>query len=134
MKLRAITLIKRVASGRDRLGQVTYTTTTNDLIAEEIPVARSEYFTAGQLGISSDVAFKVSQFDYNKETSLKYEGEYYRIYRTYTPDDNFIELYGSLAIGQVDIPETPEPAPPTPPTPPTPEPTDDDEGEGGEDE
>ena len=100
MRLEAITLVKRVVLGRDRLGQPTYTVTTKDLIVEKIPVTRSEYFTAGQLGISADKAFKVSQFDYSGEMALKSDGLTYRIYRTYEPDDDWVELYCSLSIGQ----------------------------------
>ena len=127
MKLEPITLIKRVVSGRDRLGQATYTVTTKDLVVEKIPVTRSEYFTAGQLGISADKAFKVSQFDYSGEMALKSDGLTYRIYRTYEPDDDWVELYCSLSIGQDEV--NIDPDPPTP----DPEPSENDE-EGGDDE
>lgn len=112
MRLEEITLVKKTPSGRDRLGQVTYTVTETALLAEVIPVTRSEYFTAGQLGIAADAAFRVSVFDYDGHTALKFRGQSFRIYRTYEEDDN-VELYCSLAVGMIenDIDPDPEPEP-----------------------
>lgn len=101
MRLETLTLIKRIPSGRDRLGQVIYTVTETNLIAERIPVTRSEYFTAAQLGIAADCAFEVSAFDYEGQTALIYNGKTYRIYRSYENDD-IVELYCSLSVGQDD--------------------------------
>lgn len=110
MRLEEITLVKKTPSGRDRLGQVTYTVAETTLLAEVIPVTRSEYFTAGQLGIAADAAFRVSVFDYDGHTALKFRGQTFRIYRTYEEDDN-VELYCSLAVGMIENDIEPDPEP-----------------------
>lgn len=99
MRLAEITLTKQTVSGRDRLGQVTYTTASRDVIAEIMSQSRSEFFSAAQIGVSADIAFKLSQFDYDGELQLTYKGQNYRIYRKYEPDENYIELYAELTTG-----------------------------------
>lgn len=102
MRLAEITLIKKTASGRDSLGQVTYTTSEKTVIAETLPQSRSEFFMAGQIGITADIAFRISYFDYTNELAFRYNGQVYRIYRKYEVDDAHIEIYGELTSGLND--------------------------------
>lgn len=99
MKIAEITLVSRTKSGVDRLNQPIYTETELDLIARVKPVTRQEYFSAGQLGISAEYCFVISQFDYSGQTMLRYGGKNYRIYRKYEINDNEVELYCEYAIG-----------------------------------
>lgn len=99
VQLADIKLIKRKLNGRDRLGQATYTETSKDAVAEIIQISRSEFFQAGQIGITPDYGFKVSSFDYDDEVILEFKGQRRRIYRSYRPDPNTIELYTELATG-----------------------------------
>ncbi len=99
MKIAEITLVKRKKTGYDRLNQPIYKTTKRDVLARRIPVSQGEYFSAGQIGISADFEFVISQFDYDGETQLIYNGQTYRIYRKYERNDNEIELYCEYASG-----------------------------------
>lgn len=99
MKIAEITLIKRKKTGTDRLNQPIYTTTSRTVLARRIPISQGEYFNAGQIGISADHEFVISQFDYDGEMMLSYNGQNYRIYRKYERNDNEIELYVEYASG-----------------------------------
>lgn len=99
MKIAEITLVKRARTGTDRLNQPIYTTSTRKVLARRIPVSQSEFYSAGQIGISADFEFIISQFDYDGETMLTYNGQNLRIYRKYERDDNEIELYCEYAAG-----------------------------------
>lgn len=99
MQVAEITLIKRAVSGKDKLNQPTYAVTETTVLARRVPVSQSEFFSAGQIGISADYEFIISQFDYDGQTSLKYNGQVLRIYRKYERNDNEIELYCEYAAG-----------------------------------
>lgn len=99
MKIAEITLVKRELTGYDRLNQPIYSKTERTVIAQRVPVTQSEFFSAGQIGISADYEFIISQFDYDGETALVYQGQSLRIYRKYERDDNEIELYCEYAAG-----------------------------------
>lgn len=99
MKIAEITLVKRARTGTDRLNQPIYTTSTRKVLARRIPVSQSEFYSAGQIGISADFEFIISQFDYDGETMLTYNGQNLRIYRKYERNDNEIELYCEYAAG-----------------------------------
>ena len=99
MQTAEITLCKRSLQGYDRLNQPIYTTTSKTILARRIPVSQNEFFSAGQIGISADYEFIISQFDYDGEMMVNYNGQNLRVYRRYERDDNEIELYCELAMG-----------------------------------
>lgn len=99
MKIAEITLYKRALTGYDRLNQPIYTNTSRTVLARRVPVSQGEFFNAGQIGINADFEFIISQFDYDGETMLKYNGQNLRIYRKYERNDNEIELYCEYAAG-----------------------------------
>lgn len=99
MQIAEITLLKRAYSGKDRLNQPIYTTTSKTVLAQRVPVSQGEFFSAGQIGISADFEFVISQFDYDGETMVTYNGQNLRVYRRYERNDNEIELYCEIAAG-----------------------------------
>lgn len=99
MKIAEISLLNRVKTGVDRLNQPIYTPTEKKLVARRIPISQTEYFQAGQVGISAEFCFIISLFDYSGETMIKYEGKNYRIYRKYERNDNELEIYVEYASG-----------------------------------
>lgn len=99
MAIAEITLQKRTLTGYDKLNQPIYTNTSRAVLARRIPVSQGEFFSAGQIGISADYEFIISQFDYDGETMVSYNGQNLRVYRRYERNDNEVELYCELAIG-----------------------------------
>ena len=64
MRLDEITLIKETET-LDTIGQPVVSTTTNTVIAEIKSVTRNEFFQGRQGGITPDILFEISVFDYD---------------------------------------------------------------------
>lgn len=129
-KIRGAKLINRTVSF-DELNQPTETETSRDVVVEVRSVSQSEYFAGRQGGLTPDLSFLLSVFDYSGEKVVEYNGTRYAIYRTYESDDNYVELYAQVEGGITNVtPAAPEPTPTPTPTP-TPDPETDD-AEGGD--
>jgi len=110
-KLRSAKLINRTVT-YDELNQPTETDTAREVVVEVRSVTQSEYFAGRQGGLTPDLAFLLSVFDYEGEKVIEYNGQKFEIYRTYEDDDNYVELYAQVAGGITNAPEpTPEPEP-----------------------
>jgi len=109
-KLRAIKLLK-VTETLDSLKQPTTALTARELVAEVRSASQSEYFQGRQAGITPDLTFYLSIFDYDGERILEYDGKQYAIYRTSEYDDG-ITLYCQIEGGVTNgVVPTPEPTP-----------------------
>ena len=57
-------------------------------------ITRSEYYMAQNAGYRPEIMFLLAlEEDYQRERSLKYHGQKYRIVRTYPTEDGGIEIY-----------------------------------------
>lgn len=61
------------------------------ILANRLSVRSSEYWQAKQSGIQLSYVFEIHTFEYEGEEKMLYEGEEYRIERTYEKGD-YIEL------------------------------------------
>ena len=74
---------------------------TEILISVE-SVNRTEFFRAGQSGLSPEYVFKTAAVNYSGEKEVEYDGTRYAVYRTYNPpDSDEIELYVQRKVGVV---------------------------------
>lgn len=87
-----LTLIKEVPQ-KDENGVFRTQKTERVVMAKKGSVTRSEFFNGGRTGLNPQCVFSVFQGDYDGETICAYEGKSYAIYRTYEPDEDYIELY-----------------------------------------
>lgn len=62
-------------------------------------VSGSEFFEAGQNDIQAEFRFTVWADEYAGQKEVTYAGKEYRIYRTYKPSQDFIELYAEERVG-----------------------------------
>lgn len=97
-KLREISLITETET-LDGLNQPTITETPKSIIAVVNSVTRAEFFQGRQGGITPDISFVISAFDYSGEKVVKYDGKKYAIYRTYEADEDTVELYCQVEGG-----------------------------------
>lgn len=65
-------------------------------------VSSSEWFEGGRNGLNPELRFITNRFDYNGEEVIKYNGDLYRIYRTYVAKNDTIELYCERRKGDAD--------------------------------
>lgn len=94
-----IDLVSRQATGRNTKGQPTYTSTSRTIFCQVESVSRDEFFEAGQAGIQAAWLFIVNPIDYQNELLINYEGQPYRIYRSYRRAMDELELYASREVG-----------------------------------
>ena len=113
-----IKLIKRTITADD-LGYPVATENARETFCSVESVTRSEYFQAGKAGLAPAHVFRVNAIEYEGEEEIEYEGQRFRVYRTYKNGLDFMELYTEYRSGVTD-PAEPEPAP-DPPEPPEPE-------------
>ena len=96
-----ITLIKPAERTQDATG-VWRTTTevTRTILARMDDVSRSEFFAAGQAGMSPDCRFIVNPVEYEGESVCVWNGKRYAIYRIYhVPGTDDLELYEQREVG-----------------------------------
>lgn len=94
-----IELVSRKAAGRNTKGQTTYTTTPRTVFCHAESVSRDEFFEAGQAGLQASWLFILNPIDYAGELLVNYEGDTYRIYRSYRRAKDELELYVSKEVG-----------------------------------
>ena len=88
-KFKAGTAGVRLPDGEDRL----------TLIAKQTPVHSAEFFRAGQNGIEITKAFVIHAFEYGGQLELEFEGQRYRIIKTYPVDFDELELSCEKKVG-----------------------------------
>lgn len=99
-RINKLTLISDTYSGQtDDIGQPEASTASVDIIAEVREVTQSEYIQGKQDGLSPVFVFRISSFIYSGQRIAQFNGDRYSIYRTYQPDENYIELYVEREVG-----------------------------------
>lgn len=77
--------------------------TTEKMVFVQVDsVTSSEWFEGGRNGLNPEYRFTMFRFDYSGEEEIKYNGKYYRIYRSYFAKDDMIELYAERRKGNAD--------------------------------
>lgn len=96
-----ITLIRPAARVQDDTG-VWRSTTEEErtILARMDDVNRTEFFSAGQAGMSPEFRFLVNPIEYEGERVLAWNGKRYAIYRSYhVPGTDDLELYTQREVG-----------------------------------
>ena len=78
---------------QDSLGVWHVETVQRQVFCEVTSVSQSEWFEGGRNGLNPEFRFRLFRYDYNGEDTVKYNGEYYSIYRTYVDRNEIIDLY-----------------------------------------
>ena len=78
---------------QDSLGVWTVQNAERQVFCEVSSVSQSEWFEGGRNGLNPELRFRLFRYDYQGEDTVKYQGEYYTIYRTYIDRNELIDLY-----------------------------------------
>ena len=73
--------------------------TERDVLCRVRSVSRSDFYSAGQFGLSLDHVFIINPVNYAGEKILEYNGERYGIERTYQARQDEMELYAGHKVG-----------------------------------
>lgn len=74
---------------------------TREVFCNEKSVSTNEYYQSSQNGNEIKVVLEVKQIDYEKEQYVIYEGETYKVVRTYRTNSEDIELHCALKEGLI---------------------------------
>lgn len=89
-----LTLISANSWEIDNVGNQIAATSKREVWARLESVSRAEFAAGGEQNLKPELMAVVCQFDYEGEEEAEYNGNKYRIYRTYAPlDSDRIELY-----------------------------------------
>ena len=67
--------------------------TRTEIYARKESISQSEFYKGGEAGLKPEFRLKTAIIDYNGEREVELDGKKYGIYRTYEPDQDYIELY-----------------------------------------
>lgn len=91
-----IYLIKENTPGIDEYGDYTVTTTERKVYPrDKKDISQREFYQAQNTDLQPEIKFKILLNEYKNEEYFRYKNVRYKIIRTYSPDDEFIELTGS---------------------------------------
>lgn len=63
-----------------------------EVFCDKKSVGRSEFYSAARSGLSNISIFIIHKFEYSEEEYVEYEGERYKVIKTYDIDEEYIEL------------------------------------------
>lgn len=92
-------LISRKEVGKNSHMKPVYEEIGTDVLCTSVPVSRSEFFSAGQIGINPEVELIINPIEYCGQKIVEFHGKRMNIYRTYKSSEDELELYCQLAIG-----------------------------------
>lgn len=87
-----ITLIGKVKTGLDDLKQPIFEEKRLTILCRKRSVTRSEFYQASQVGMRPSLVVDVHSFEYDNQVVAEYEGELYRILKTFPVDLETLEL------------------------------------------
>lgn len=86
----SLTLIQKTLSND---AYQTETQTQRTVYADKLPLHSNAFHAAAASGFDLQHIMKVYAFEYAEEQTAVYNGREYDIYRTYQPNDDWVELY-----------------------------------------
>lgn len=89
---------------KNALGYPVSEETETETFCEERSVTRAEFFGAGKAGLTPAHVFRINSAEYSGEPEVEYNGQRFKVYRTYTDSDDpdYLELYTEYASGVTD--------------------------------
>lgn len=64
-------------------------------------VGRSEFYSAATTGLKPEIIFIVHNYEYNGENQVEFENKKYNVIRTYTRNEEEVELTCEKVLGNV---------------------------------
>lgn len=100
MMWRDVVSLRNITSTIDEYGDRTETGINSVVFANKKSVRQSEFYQAHAHGFKPEIMFEVRSLEYTGQEQLIYNGKTYNIIRTYSKNDEVMELIcSSLARG-----------------------------------
>ena len=92
-----VTLIAITITVND-MGDSVETETRSNVYADKLPVNQNEVYQAMSHGLKPSTKFKIRFSSYSDQQRFEYKSRQYKILRTYTPDDEWVEITGEAIL------------------------------------
>lgn len=87
-----VILIGHKETGLDELKQPIFEDTKEEIACNKRSLTRSEFYFASQTDLKPSMVLEVHSFEYDNQDFLEFEGERYKVIKTYESSPNIIEL------------------------------------------
>lgn len=81
-----------ITQSTNSLGDVVEIETPREVYANKKAVRQSEFYQAAVIGLKPEFVFEVRAIEYTGQEFLNHEGKKYKVFRTYSDNDETIEL------------------------------------------
>ncbi|MGM0284887.1 MULTISPECIES: phage head closure protein [unclassified Enterococcus] len=98
-----IVLLKNDGFTSDEVGNQVPKYKSNTVMACKENVSRGEFYQAGQNGIENIHLFIIHPYEYYGENYLKFDGNKYKIIRTYQRNYEELEIVCRLTLGDANV-------------------------------
>lgn len=88
-----------ITTTKDSLGQYIRSEKADQIFCAQLSITRSEFYTAGMLGLKPEKLLIVDSESYDQQQILEFEGIKYSIYKNFMRSDGFTELYCQVRSG-----------------------------------
>lgn len=85
----------------DEIGQQKKIETRTNILCAVKSIGRNEFYAAAQAGLKPEITFIIHAYEFNGEKKVEFEGEKYKVIRTYMKDFEEMELICEKVIGNV---------------------------------
>lgn len=76
----------------DEIGQEINVPVERKILCGIKSIGRNEFYAAAQTGLRPEITFIIHNYEYNGEKEVKFEGQKYKVIRTYSTDFEEMEL------------------------------------------
>lgn len=76
----------------DEIGQEINVPVERKILCGIKSIGRNEFYAAAQAGLRPEITFIIHNYEYNGEKEVKFEGQKYKVIRTYSTDFEEMEL------------------------------------------
>jgi SPP1 family predicted phage head-tail adaptor len=99
MRFDSVIYLIQVTYGENDMGDSIEIHTKRQTFAQKNSVRQSEFYQAAATGLKPELTFVVWLREYRDEPKLEYNGKMYTVIRTYSKNDELIELICSGMVG-----------------------------------
>jgi len=83
----------------DEIGQEIKVPVRTNILCAVRSTGRNEFYAAAQAGLKPEITFIIHAYEYNGEKEVEFEGQKYKVIRTYMKDFEEMELVCEKVIG-----------------------------------
>jgi SPP1 family predicted phage head-tail adaptor len=83
---------------KDNIGNQIPSEVKTPVLCSVKSVSRNEFYNAATIGLNPSVVFVIHGYEYDGQTNIEYEGERYKVLRTYSVNFEELELTAEKVI------------------------------------